>query len=343
MRGGLLRSGYGLAVLALLGACSNIIGVSSYEIDPALDEGGGGSSSSGGKPNGGKSSGGEANVVEGGAPAGGDAAGVGGSEVVVGGKANGGSQATGGSNATGGTGDAGSPMGGDGMGGDPTPAGCGSAQECDDTIDCTTDTCNASGVCVHTPKNTLCDGTLCETCKAGIGCVAGPKSTMQLLLDPNFDALSGDWDDSTSDDFNVVTAAGAQSGTRVAKFGPAANNAAEQQYSDLLQYLTFPAGTVALSLTGYYKLAVGTEAPADDYLVLAIYEDGEIEPFTQFHSFEATAGAQAAWKSFTYTAPKSEVAVLSGTDQEYTFDLVAHVWDTVFQFDSLQLNATVCE
>jgi hypothetical protein len=330
-----------LAVLGLLGACSNIIGVSSYEIDPTLDEGGGGSSSSGGSKlsNGGKAIGGKEGVItEAGAPAGGDDTGVGGSNITVGGKATGGSQATGGTGT-----EAGSPAGGDGMGGDPTPAGCGSAADCDDTIDCTTDTCSATGVCVHTPKDTLCDGTLCEACQAGIGCVAGAKTVMQLLLDPNFDAVTGDWDESASDGINVVTAAGAQTGTKVAKFGPAANNAQDQQYSDLLQYLTIPAGTVALSLTGYYKLTVGTKVPADDYLVLAIYADGEISPFTQFHSFEATAGAQAAWKTFTYSAPKSEVVVLAGTDQEYTFDLVAHVWDTVFQFDSLQLNATVCE
>jgi len=328
-----------LAVLGLLGACSNIIGVSSYEIDPALDEGGGGSSSSGGSKlsNGGKASGGKSGViVEAGAPAGGDDTGVGGSNDV-------GGKATGGSKATGGTGTAGStPVGGDGMGGDPTPAGCGSAKDCDDTIDCTTDTCNASGVCVHTPKDTLCDGTLCEACQAGIGCVAGPKTTMQLLADPNFDLMMDDWVEA-GDVTNIVAAAAAQSGTMVAKFGPALPNAKDQQYGDLLQYLTIPANTVSMTMTGYYKLTPGTKAPADDYLVLAIYEDGETLPFSQFHSFEATIAAQAMWKSFSYNLPKSEIAVLAGTDQLYTFDLVAHVWDTVFQFDSLQLNATVCE
>jgi hypothetical protein len=76
-------------------------------------------------------------------------------------------------------------------------------------------------------------------------------------------------------------------------------------------------------------------------VVVAFYEDGEIKPFTQFHSFEATAGAQVDWKPFSYSAPTADVLKMGGI--EYTFDVVAHVWDTVFQFDSLQLNATVCE
>ena len=164
---------------------------------------------------------------------------------------------------------------------------------------------------------------------------------MQLLLDPNFDLATNDWDESGSDGVNLVTLAGAQTGTKVAQFGPGDITAEEQDYSDLLQWVTIPERTVALTFTGYYKLTPGTFKVADDYVVAAFYEDGAIKPFTQFHSFEATAGAQAAWKAFTYNAPKDDVLKMGGT--EYTFDLVAHVWETVFQFDSVQLNATVCQ
>jgi len=335
-----------LSVLALLGACSNIIGVSSYDIDPALDESGGAPSSGGSKSsNGGKGNGGDGAAIEAGAPAAaGDGTGVGGSaagessSAGQGGKASGGSPDTGGAGAGAGE----SSTAGDGMGGAPNEGGCESAADCDDTIDCTTDTCNASGVCVHTPNNTLCDGAKCETCQAGIGCVAGPKTTTPLLLDPNFDLTQSAWED-IGDTTSIVTAAGAQSGTKVAKFGPAATNAEEQLYGDILQYLTVPEGTVGITLTGYYKLAPGTELPADDYLVFAIYADGETQPFAQFHSFEATIAAQTAWKAFSYNLSKTEVAGLAGTNQEYTFDVVAHVWDTVFQVDTLQLNATVCQ
>jgi hypothetical protein len=302
--------------VVVLGACSNIIGISSYEIDPTLDSGGstqGGKSASGGSAHAGsKNTGGDA-----GAPVGGDGPDVGG-------------QSSGGGEAGGG-GEGGSPV---------TPVGCSTAKDCDDTIDCTTDTCGAGHVCLHTPKDTLCDGSSCETCQAGIGCVAGDKVEMQLLLDPNFDVPAGDWDESGSDGINVTLDPAAQTPTRIAKFGPAAPAAKEQQYSDLLQLVTVPKGTVALTLTGYYKLLPGVKVPADDYLVAAMYEDGALLPFTQFHSFEATSGAKAAWTAFTYSAPKAEVADMGGLD--YTFDLVAHTWDSVYRFDTLALNATVC-
>jgi hypothetical protein len=292
-----------LVVASVLSACSTIIGVSDYEIDPSL--GGAGKSGDG--------AGGKTPLFQ---------AGAGGEE-------------TGGTD-TGGTG--GTAMGG--MGGEPL-LGCQGAGDCDDTIDCTTDTCSAAHECVHTPKDTACDASACETCQAGIGCVAGEKKTMQLLADPNFDLDDGSWDESGSDGVNVVAIAGAQTGTKVAQFGPGDITAEAEDYSDLLQWVTIPERTVALTLAGYYKLTPGTFKPEDDYLVIAFYEEGELMPFTQFHSFEATVAAQAAWKTFSYSAPTTDVLKMGGT--EYTFDLVAHVWDTVFQFDSLQLNATVCQ
>lgn len=304
-------------VASVLSACSTIIGVSDYEIDPSLGVAGKAS-------NGGDDSGGKGSIIEAGA----------------GGEDTGGKSPMGGTAGTGGMAGTGGTAGMAGMGGEPI-VGCQVASDCDDTIDCTTDTCSASRECVHTPKDTLCDASSCETCQAGIGCVAGAKTTMQLLADPNFDLDDASWDESGSDGFNVVTMAGAQSGANVAKFGPGDITAEEQDYSDLLQWVTIPEGTVALTFSGYYKLTPGTFVPADDYLVAAFYEQDSIKPFTQFHSFEATAGAQAAWKTFTYSAPKADVLEMGGI--EYTFDLVAHLWDTVFQFDSLQLNATVCQ
>jgi hypothetical protein len=323
MRGGLLRSGSGLLALALVGACSNIIGVSSYEIDPALDEdsssGGEGTGRGGAESRSGSNTG--ANGGEGGD-------GTAGTDV-------------GGKTSVGGKGSAGSTTAGTGAGGEPPVPGCTSAAQCDDEIDCTTDSCNASGVCVHTPKDTLCDSSQCETCTVGIGCVAGPKDVVQLLEDPSFDLSSIAWDDAGSDGTNVVTLVGAHSGTKVAKFGPAGPAAEEQEYSDLLQRVTIPEGTVALTLTGWYRATAGTQAPEDDYVVAAFYEDGGTRPFSQLHSFEAVSSGSATFKMFSYNAIKSDVKEMAGG--EYTFDLVAYTWDSVYYFDTLQLNATVCQ
>lgn len=274
----------------MLSACSTIIGVSDYEIDPALD--------TTSKTSGGDDGGGKGPVIESGA-------------------------------------------GGNGTGGEPI-LGCQGAGDCDDTIECTTDACNAAHECVHTPKNTVCDASLCETCQAGIGCVAGPKTTMQMLLDPNFDLDPSEWEESNqSTGVSIVTAAGALSGAKVANFGPGDVTAEDQYYADIFQFVTIPERTIALTLTGSYKLTPGTFLPEDDQVLAAFYEPGGTDSFAPLNFFEATAGAQAAWKTFTYNAPKAKVAMMSGN--EYTFDLVAYVWDSVFQFDSLQLNATVCQ
>jgi hypothetical protein len=346
MRGGLLRSWSSLAALALVGACSNIIGISSYEIDPTLDEGSGGKLGIGGK----LGVGGKSPIIEGGAPAGGDEAGVGGETISRGGKASGGTK------STGGTGNAGSPMGGDatagdgggggdGAGGAPTPTGCTTNKDCDDTIDCTTDTCLANGKCGHAPKDTLCDSTRCETCTVGIGCVPGPSTKEQILLDPNFDAVSGDWDDSSSDITNIVTNAAAQSPGRIAKFGPVIVNATSYEYDDLLQYITLPKGVVGMTLTGYYKLTptkiLHPDDP-DDYVALGFYDlNGGIQPVVQFHSFQGDGAAQAAWKAFTYDAPKDEVALIADGG-DYSFDFVALTY-SAFQFDTMTLTTTMCQ
>ena len=296
MRGGLLRSGSGLLAMVLVGACSNIIGVSSYEIDPALDEdqGSGGKNTRAGSGN---------EPIGATAGEGGD--GTAGTDI-------GGTPSVGGKPGTGGKG--GTPtMSEGGMGGEPPVAECTTAAQCDDEIDCTTDSCNA-GSCVHTPKDTLCDSSLCETCTVGIGCVAGPKDVVQLLQDPSFDLPSSDWDESGSDGKNVVTLVGAHSGTNVAKFGPAGPAAEEQDYSDLLQWVTIPEGTVALTLTGWYRATAGVTAPEDDYVVAAFYEAGSTRPFSQFHSFPSlSTSARSAWPrcdTAFFSAGASSAAVL---------------------------------
>jgi hypothetical protein len=345
MRRGSFRCWSGVAVALVLGACSNIIGISNYEIDPALDESAGATSiGSGGK----LGSAGKPAVLEGGAPAGGDGAGIGG-DLMAGGMASGGTENGGMASAgteNGGSGSAGAPLGGDGAGGDPTiPTGCVSSKDCDDTIDCTTDTCLANGQCGHAPKDDLCDSTRCETCTVGIGCVAGPLKEEQVLVDPNFDAPDGDWDGSDSDITNVVVNAAAQSPTRIAKFGPAASNATKYQYGDLLQYVTLPKGVVGLTVTGYYKLTptkiLHPDDP-DDYVTLGFYDlNGGTLPVVQFHTFEGSGAAQTAWKQFTYTAPKDEVAkVLDGGD--FSFDIVARAY-SAFQFDTMTLTTTTCQ
>jgi hypothetical protein len=317
-------------VALALGACQSIIGVSSYEIDPSLDEaetGGvtsdGGANSSGGKSN-------EGGNVDPGA-GGGDIGQGGEAETPRGGSQNGGSD-------TGGTDAGGAPAGGDGGSG-----ACTKPADCDDAIDCTVDLCR-DGACENTPDTTLCvaSNDECVTCQAGIGCVVGDSVVQELLLDPSFDAMTDDWVEySDNFDNNIFMEAGAQSGTHIAKFGPTPLNAAEEEYADLLQYVTIPENTVSLIFSGYYQLAPGTKKPSADYVVAAFYEIGGLDPYTQFHSWAGNSGAKAAWTAFSYEADQPDIQPMWG--EEYTFDLVAHTWDSVYRLDTLSLKATICE
>lgn len=296
----------------LLGACQTIIGVSGYEIDSTLDE-----DSSGGTPvdaEGGRPDG------EGGAD---DRASTGGSA----------------GNDVGGV----ASVGEGGVGGGSS-AECAADLDCDDTIDCTSDVC-AEGVCTHSADDALCvpDTGECLSCQVGIGCVAAPAIIEQLLLDPSFDDDSGDWVEDSDNYANIIFAeAGAQSGTRLARLGPAPVAAKEEEYADLYQIVTIPEGTQSLRLTGYFKLTPGATKPGADYVAAALYKlSGGTMPVSQFHSWAGSIGAQATWQSFSYDASRAEVIAMRGDD--FTFDLVAHTMGSVYRFDTLSLEATICE
>jgi hypothetical protein len=318
MHGGLLRRSGRLALGGLLlSACQSIIGISNYQIDTELDD----DSSGGGEPT--PSLGGQPNEGDG--------------------EGEGGDQPSSGSGGNG-TDSAGMPTVSEGGAAGDKSAECSDVAECDDTIDCTVDACD-DGVCTHRADDSLCVPTPgeCLKCRTAIGCVAAPAMVQQLLLDPSFDEQSGDWvEDSDSYPNIIVTEAGAQSGTNVAKLGPAPVAATEEEYGDLYQYVTIPENTSNLRLSGHYQLTPGATKPGADYVAAAFYKlSGGVLPVTKFHSWQGSSGAQAAWKSFDYTAPRDEVLAMRG--QEFTFDLVLHTVGSEYRFDTLKLEATICE
>jgi hypothetical protein len=336
MRGCSLKSWYSLGSLAVLGACSNIIGVSDIRIDPSLDQiGEGGNSSSGGKTSGGSSV-----QPDAGEDSGGEA---------TAGKASGGTN-TGGTDAV---------AGEAGTGGEPVgPGGCHGADDCDDEIDCTKDTCTTGGKCVHTADDAACTPAsgMCSTCQVGIGCVDSAPTVKELLLDGTFDDQTGDWSEySETFDKNVFADAAAQSGGYAVHFGPAAPAAKEREFADLTQQFTVPAKTIKLTASGYYKLLPGANVAmrpiAGDYTSLTLFslaqpaddmhKDTWFIRYVDYHSFEGGDAQQAAWTAFSYETPKGVLAKVAG--QEVTLDLVCETWDTLYYFDSLSLKATVCE
>lgn len=318
------RSGC-LAASALLGACANIIGLSDYEIDPSLDQGG----SSVGK--GGSNVGGQ----------GGDAAGApaGGTNELP--------QA--GTSTSGTSGTAGMAGGGaDGGTGGSAP-GC-VPSDCDDEIDCTVDTC-ADGECLHAPDDSLCtaDADECVSCQQGIGCLATPITVTQLLANPSFDEATSDWEEVILDtDVQQVIVhddPDAHSAGRSAWWEAAAPDAPKPSYADLLQPITLPAGTVSLRVSGVYKMLGGVISPADDFTKAGLYEG--TDELLAFHNWWGNDLEQTVWTSFEYEAPPAKLKKLVDRaaldpDLDLTFDIYGFTRDTRYFFDTLSLEARSC-
>jgi len=311
-----------------LGACSNIIGISSYDIDPALDDAEAGSPWQAGARS---TDGGTAGDGEGGASGmtataeGGDAN----PDPSAGGSRGGTPSATGGDQ-----GQAGEP---------PAPSGCRLTRDCDDEIDCTVDVCAADGSCKHEADDTVCDDTRCERCQLGIGCVSAGTTTVALLTDGDFEQTSSDWSQD-SDRENIVTSASAHSGTKVAQFGPGPSEATatKQEYDDLYQYVSIPEGAIAVTLTGYYKLAPGLHAPEENNVWAALYESGDTAYTALFFQLDGDQPSKGDWGvPFSYSVSENDLEEIAGKD--FSFDLLGTIWDGTYWFDSLQLTASVCE
>ena len=349
------KSWFGLSLVAGLGACSNIIGISEFEIDRSLDGGraSGGNAAGGNAAQGGKTpTAGSDNVPEGGDPSVGGSAGSnsGGSAAAGGTISVGGTVAVGGTTAIGGDG---------GMGGEPTPpGGCQKAADCDDTIDCTIDTCGANKQCVHTADSTACTPAtgMCSSCKVGIGCVDSAPKTQELLLDPNFDQSTGDWSEYADNlENNIFTDPAAHTPNYSAKLGPAPAEADAQETANLFQEITIPAKAIKLTVSGFYKMLPGAGTPgrpiSDDYTTLTLFsleqpaddthDDTWYIRYVDYHTWDGTGALQATWKAFSYETPKATLTKVLG--QQVTLDLYTKTWDTIYYFDSLSLKASNCE
>ncbi len=331
-------------VLMLLGACSNIIGISSYEIDPSLGEGEGGKAATGGgSKGGGPSHAGDA--TSGGSSHAGDATGgesIGGSVVTPSGGKGGDS---GGTNGVAGQADG-------GQAGAP-PSGCAVKADCNDTIDCTVDTCNPDGTCTHAPDQTACTPAAgnCAVCTAGIGCVETPGKVAELLLDPGFDLKSGDWIDYRDGlPVSIVTDATAHTPGNSVRFGPTGNNATMQGFVNLSQQITIPKNAVSLVASGYFKLTPGVVGGLqrdanEDYATMTLFSlvdaSSNFTRYVDYNRWDGFDVPQAVWKAFSYTTSKKVLELVR--DQDVTLDLLSETWDSRFLFDSLSLKVTTCE
>jgi len=74
--------------------------------------------------------------------------------------------------------------------GDPVDAGmgrrCTTNAECDDTIECTVDTCGTGNLCTYTPVNAICTGAG-ESCVVGVGCTTMRTCTTSAQCDDSIE------------------------------------------------------------------------------------------------------------------------------------------------------------
>jgi hypothetical protein len=288
-------------------------------------------SSGGGEP----SSAGAAGLAHGGEAASGGAAGatnVAGASTTDGGAGSGGDGGDGGD--------------GGGAGGDGTVVtpGCRFSSDCDDGIPCTVDRCASNHICSHYADNSLCqaDTGECLGCDPSAGCVSRAMTTTEVLLDKDFDQLSGVWSEASATYFYALFESQyADTLPYLAEFGPADLDADEQEHATLSQTFVLPAGTQKLTFRGSYQLSPGgTQLDIEDSTRVALHLGASANEAYLFNVWLGVEPAVHFWKSFRYEAGRADLTSLLGKSTR--LELEANTWDTIFDFDSLSLEATVC-
>jgi hypothetical protein len=242
----------------------------------------------------------------------------------------------------------------------PPACTCTEDADCDDQVDCTTDTCNDSQVCVHEPNHGACaaSGDVCNPnqCVPGVGCTPiDVTQTQQLLADPAFDAFTSVWTEYSSTYYDLVVSESASlpaySYPRYAWLG-----GIEYEYSELYQTVTVPEGTQSLSLSFYYFIDT-YDIPYDDYNIMGVQlwsGDG----LTQLHEFQR-AGNQDGNNGWTLFEGTVDATAWAGSDvQVYFWASIGagydvyygypdyryiNVYNTNYFVDSTALTATVCQ
>jgi hypothetical protein len=327
----LLRSAVACCLgITLVGACADIIGLSDYEIDKSLAEGGGVEPEAGGSAAGGTDSGPEGGRPDGGRPAGGSA-----------GEAPGGmsSGATGGDGAAG-DGGAGAPMG---TGGQPSEP-CESPADCDDGVPCTVDSCSGLVGCIHQPNASLCAAGPgeCMGCDAQLGCVPRTLTTTELLKDKDLDLLDGSWFEySTNYTYTIFPWDYADTPDNIAEFGPTPLDAVDQEYAYMYQLFTIPQGTQKLTFSGVYQLYPGgTSLDIEDSVYAYLYAGNTFNEVKLLNVWNGIDFERQFWQSFNYEATRAELTSVLG--KQARLELEGYAWDTLFDFDTLSLEASVC-
>lgn len=240
-----------------------------------------------------------------------------------------------------GAGAAGEGGGGDGSTGTP---GCKLVSDCDDGIACTVDRCNLNHSCSHSADSSLCAAGPgeCQACDAKVGCVSRSTTNVELLLDKDFDQLSGIWKEaSVTYGYTIFSSQYADTPDYLVELGPADLDAFEQEHATMSQTFVLPAGTQKLTFSGQYQLSPGgTQLDIEDSTRVALHLGTNASEAYLFNVWLGVEPAIHFWKGFNYEVAAAELKPLLGKKARLEFE--ANTWDTIFDFDSVSLEATVC-
>ena len=244
----------------------------------------------------------------------------------------------------------------------PACTGCTTHEDCDDGIECTTDVCNESQVCVYETDHGLCDasGDVCapNRCVVGMGCtIVDVTEEPQLLVDPNFESGGGAWEWTSIlyDDMIVAQWSStpmADTPTWLSWMG-----GEPSEVSEMWQTVTLPEGTQSITVSFKYYLRGDELYYYDDHSMAgAELWSGDGNAFLYEFMTVGNQDADSTWTEFTETIDATSWA---GTEVQLYF------WVSVgpylyecgeypdyyycdfgvmdFFVDTTSLTATVCE
>ncbi len=190
--------------------------------------------------------------------------------------------------------------------------GCMTNADCDDGIECTTDTCNGSGACVRTPDDEVCpdSGDACQPnkCVAGSGCqLVDISESKELIVNGAFDAAGG-WQEAATNNYAIVhaetdTPTLAHTFPRLAWMAGMANDLAEMWSAPPI---TVPEGTRSLEFSIYYHVESTIDEPDRDITRIALRtaeDDTEVYSIAEWANQDVTSG----WTLFSTSVDVSEL------------------------------------
>lgn len=169
------------------------------------------------------------------------------------------------------------------------------------------------------------------------------QMTVNLLQNANFDAtpLATMWTETRFGTELIVRTDGfaAQSGTTKAWLGGVIGSIGAPATDALHQDVAIPASATGISITGYYHVITGetgTTVYDRGNVDLATTAGTTIEAIAAFDNAHTTTGWTAFDKTFTQNIAGMTVRVKMSSSNDFSAA-------TAFYFDTLALNATVCQ